>query len=73
MQYNMENDTIAAIATALSPSGISIVRISGPEAESAGFSSIQPPPLKSNRLRVYYHPPKALSILPAAGDGEDWC
>ena len=27
-----ENDTIAAIATALSPSGIGIVRISGPEA-----------------------------------------
>lgn len=28
----IENDTIAAIATALSPSGIGIVRISGPEA-----------------------------------------
>ena len=41
MQYNMENDTIAAIATALSPSGISIVRISGPEAVSVASRVFQ--------------------------------
>ena len=34
MRTVTDNDTIAAIATALSPSGISIVRISGPEAFS---------------------------------------
>ncbi|MCR5085805.1 MAG: tRNA uridine-5-carboxymethylaminomethyl(34) synthesis GTPase MnmE [Lachnospiraceae bacterium] len=32
MRIQTENDTITAIATALSPSGIGIVRISGPEA-----------------------------------------
>ncbi|MBO4767384.1 MAG: tRNA uridine-5-carboxymethylaminomethyl(34) synthesis GTPase MnmE [Lachnospiraceae bacterium] len=32
MRIQTENDTIAVIATALSPSGIGIVRISGPEA-----------------------------------------
>ncbi|MBQ2031626.1 MAG: tRNA uridine-5-carboxymethylaminomethyl(34) synthesis GTPase MnmE, partial [Lachnospiraceae bacterium] len=37
----MENDTIAAIATALSPSGISIVRISGPEAVSVASRVFQ--------------------------------
>ena len=34
MRQPTENDTIAAIATALSPSGIGIVRVSGPEAYS---------------------------------------
>ena len=34
MRQSTENDTIAAIATALSPSGIGIVRVSGPEAFS---------------------------------------
>ena len=32
MDINMSSDTIAAIATAMSPSGIGIVRISGDEA-----------------------------------------
>lgn len=34
----MHSDTIAAIATALSPSGINIIRISGPDAFSVGKS-----------------------------------
>ena len=34
MEINMNVDTIAAIATAMSPSGIGIVRISGDEALS---------------------------------------
>ncbi|MCD8117872.1 MAG: tRNA uridine-5-carboxymethylaminomethyl(34) synthesis GTPase MnmE [Lachnospiraceae bacterium] len=32
MNYNIADDTIAAISTALSPSGIGIIRVSGPDA-----------------------------------------
>lgn len=32
MAYNMENDTIAAISTAVSSAGIGIIRISGADA-----------------------------------------
>ena len=33
-EFHMQNDTIAAIATAMSPSGIGIIRISGDDALS---------------------------------------
>ena len=38
----MKTDTITAIATALSPSGIGIIRISGPDAVKIGNQVFEP-------------------------------
>lgn len=56
-EFHMQNDTIAAIATAMSPSGIGIIRISGDDALSVidRIYKSKNNKKKIKRLSVTYH------------------
>ena len=54
MTYNSE-DTIVAISTAVSPSGIGIIRISGPQALQAADLVYRSPGGKTKLSRVPSH------------------